>query len=44
MPDSAEPVPKNVSVNKRLIERVGPELFSKMGSTNVGDLYKDKFR
>lgn len=37
-------MPKNVSVNKRLVQKVGPELFEKMGSTNIGDLYKDKFR
>lgn len=23
---------------------MGPELFQKMGSTNIGDLYKDNFR
>jgi hypothetical protein len=37
-------VPKNISVNKRLVDKVGPELFQKMGSTNIDDLYKDKFR
>lgn len=42
--DLAEPVPKNMVVNKRLVEKVGPEVFEKMGSTNIGDLYKDKFR
>lgn len=33
-----------MGVNNRLIQKVGPELFEKMGSTNIGDLYKDKFR
>ena len=27
-----------------MVQKVGPELFEKMGSTNIGDLYKDKFR
>jgi len=25
-------------------QKVGPELFEKMGSTNVGDIYKDGYR
>jgi len=25
-------------------QKVGPELFEKMGSTNIGDLYKDKYK
>ena len=37
-------VPKGVSVNQRMVQKVGPELFGKMGSTNIGDMYKDKFR
>lgn len=41
---TAEPVPKNVATNNRLVQKVGPELFEKMGSTNIGDIYKDKFR
>jgi hypothetical protein len=40
----ADEVPKNVSINNRLIQKVGPELFEKMGSANIGDIYKDKFR
>ena len=27
-----------------MVQKVGPELFEKMGSTNIGDMYKDKFR
>ena len=27
-----------------MVQKVGPELFEKMGSTNIDDLYKDKFR
>ena len=30
--------------NKRLQQKVGPELFSKLSSTNLGDPYKDSFR
>lgn len=37
-------IPKNVSVNQRMVQKVGPELFQKMGSTNIDDIYKDKFR
>jgi hypothetical protein len=33
-----------VAINQRLVQKVGPELFEKMSSTNIGDLYKDKFR
>lgn len=33
-----------MSVNQRMVQKVGPELFEKMGTTNIGDLYKDKFR
>ena len=27
-----------------MVQKVGPELFEKMGSTNIDDMYKDKFR
>ena len=27
-----------------MVQKVGPELFEKMGSTNINDMYKDKFR
>ena len=42
--ESAEKVETNVKVNQRMQEKVGPELFEKMGSTNIGDLYKDKYK
>ena len=32
-----------MKINNRLQQKVGPELFEKMGSTNIGDIYKDKF-
>ena len=35
---------KRVEVNQRLQQKVGPQLFEKMGSTNIGDPYKDQFR
>lgn len=35
---------KRMEVNQRLQEKVGPELFSKFGSTNIGDPYQDPFR
>lgn len=34
----------NVKVNHRMQQKVGPELFEKMGSTNIGDMYKDKYK
>lgn len=33
-----------MEVNQRLQQKVGPELFSKMGFTTLGDPYKDQFR
>lgn len=33
-----------MEVNQRLQQKVGPELFSKLPSTNIGDPYKDSFR
>lgn len=35
---------KRVEVNQRLQYKVGPELFEKMGTTTIGDPYKDSFR
>lgn len=33
-----------MTINNRLVQKVGPELFERMGSTNIGDIYKDTFR
>jgi hypothetical protein len=41
---AAEEMMKNVSVNPHMLDNVQPELFSRMGSTNLGDPYKDSFR
>ena len=35
---------KRMEVNNRMQQKVGPELFSKLTSTNIGDPYKDRFR
>lgn len=35
---------KRVEVNQRMQQKVGPELFTKPGSTNLNDPYKDPFR
>ena len=41
---AADEVPKNVGVNPHLLDNVQPALFSRLGSTNLGDPYKDTFR
>lgn len=41
---TAEKVDVNIKINQRLQQKVGPELFQKMSSTNIGDLYKDKYK
>ena len=33
-----------MEVNQRMQQKVGPELFSKPSSMNIGDQYKDPFR
>ncbi len=33
-----------MKVNQRMQQKVGPELFENMGSTNIGDIYKDKYK
>lgn len=33
-----------MEVNQKMQQKVGPELFSKLTSTNIGDPYKDQFR
>lgn len=33
-----------MEVNQRMQQKVGPELFSKLGYTSIGDSYKDQFR
>ena len=40
----AEKVDVNIKVSQRMQQKVGPELFQKMSSTNIGDLYKDKYK
>jgi hypothetical protein len=40
----ADECKKNIGVNPHLLDNVQPELFSKLGSTNLGDPYKDPFR
>ena len=41
---TAEKVDVNIKVSQRMQQKVGPELFQKMSSTNIGDLYKDKYK
>jgi hypothetical protein len=33
-----------MEVNQRMQQKVGPELFSRMGYNSLGDPYKDQFR
>lgn len=40
----ADECTKNITVNQKLKDRVQPELFSRLGSTNIGDPYKDKYK
>jgi hypothetical protein len=42
--NTAEKVDVNIKVSQRMQQKVGPELFQKMSSTNIGDLYKDKYK